>query len=190
MGDTHHESLPFGEGPRSGGEVPLLPNAIAMLGVNLPDVSLPATDGSLVNLSRLAGRSIVFFYPYTGRPGHPDPEDWDDILGAHGSTPQALAFSQLHGEFAALEVRIFGVSFQTTAWQKDFVRRNKLRFSFLSDAKRHVSMALQLETFSAGRADFLKRRTMLIQNGIIIRDIYPVAKPAENAADMLKALQA
>ena len=48
-------------------------------GARLPDIALPATDGSPVNLSRLAGRTVVYVYPRTGRPGQAMPDGWDAI---------------------------------------------------------------------------------------------------------------
>ena len=38
-------------------------------GMRLPDLALPATDRSAVNLSKLPGRTVVYAYPRTGRPG-------------------------------------------------------------------------------------------------------------------------
>jgi peroxiredoxin len=63
------------------------------LGTNVPPVALPATDGTAVNLAALQGRSVVIVYPWTGRPGRPNPPDWDLIPGAHGSTPELEGFS-------------------------------------------------------------------------------------------------
>jgi hypothetical protein len=65
-------------------------------GARIPDVALPATDGSRVALARLAGRVVVFAYPRTGQPGNPSPvADWDMIPGARGCTPQTCAFRDL-----------------------------------------------------------------------------------------------
>ena len=40
-------------------------------GTELPDLALAATDGSEVALAGLAGRAVVYAYPWTGRPGEP-----------------------------------------------------------------------------------------------------------------------
>ena len=60
-------------------------------GTRLPDVALTATFGAPVNLARFQERAVVFVYPFTGTPGQPNPPGWDDIPGAHGSTPEAEA---------------------------------------------------------------------------------------------------
>ena len=157
-----------------------------LIGISLPNITLPSTDGTPPEFQ---SRTVLFFYPYTGILTHPDPENWDNIPGAHGSTPQALAFSAAYTEFQKLNVNIYGVSFQTTAWQQEFVARNKLTFALLSDTERKLSSALQLETFKAGAEDYLVRRTIIVSNGVITHDFHPVPHPEQNAADVLKALQ-
>ena len=51
-------------------------------GARLPSVPLAATDGSQVDLSRLAGRTVLYVYPRTGVPGQAPPDGWDQIPGA------------------------------------------------------------------------------------------------------------
>jgi hypothetical protein len=47
--------------------------AAHLIDARLPDLSLPATDASTVNLGRLTGRTVVYIYPRTGRPGQAPP---------------------------------------------------------------------------------------------------------------------
>lgn len=61
-------------------------------GMTLPDVSLPATDGAVVSLAALQGRSVIFAYPRTGRPDVALPDGWNDIPGARGCTPNLARF--------------------------------------------------------------------------------------------------
>jgi peroxiredoxin len=44
-----------------------------VLGLPLPDISLPSTLGGRLNLSVLPGEAVIYFYPWTGRPGFADP---------------------------------------------------------------------------------------------------------------------
>lgn len=155
----------------------------------MPDVLLPSTDGAPVSLSTLKGILVVFFYPFTGRPDHPNPLGWDDISGAHGSTPQALSFSKRYGEFRNLGAKVFGVSFMSTEWQKEFANRNDLPFPLLSDQRRYFANALGLTAFQAGTEDYLVRRAFIINDGVITSDIFPVPVPEENAAEVLKLLK-
>jgi peroxiredoxin len=161
----------------------------SLVGLPLPDMDLQANDGSWVNLARLSGTTTLFCYPFTGRPGHPNPPGWDNILGAHGSTPQALAFSKIYSQFENLHVKVFGLSFLSTEWQHDFASLNHLAFPLLSDESQDFSKALQLETFVAGPAKYLSRRSMIIENGTIRHDMFPVVRPEENALDMLAVLK-
>jgi peroxiredoxin len=69
-----------------------------LAGMPIPSLSLSATDGSQVDLSRLRGRTVVYAYPRTGRPGHSLPTGWDAIPGARGCTPQSCGFRDHHAE--------------------------------------------------------------------------------------------
>jgi peroxiredoxin len=71
-------------------------------GMALPSVTLPATDGAEIDVAPLPGRSVIAVYPWTGRPGQPNPPLWDDIPGAHGSTPELERFGALSPRFEAL----------------------------------------------------------------------------------------
>jgi len=86
------------------------------LGTALPRIALPATTGEEICLAEMPGRSVLIVYPWTGRPGHPNPPNWDDIEGAHGSTPELEGFRDLSPDFAALKVGLFGFTeVRTTA---------------------------------------------------------------------------
>ena len=64
-------------------------------GMAIPSIGLPATDGTLVTLADLGGRTVVFAYPRTGEPGKIAlVDDWDMIPGARGCTCR-LRFSQM-----------------------------------------------------------------------------------------------
>ncbi len=162
---------------------------LAAVGQALPDLDLPATNGKTINLRKLRGESIVFCYPWTGRPGHPNPPNWDHTPGAHGSTPQAEAYAAAHAHFFALRVRIFGLSLQSTEYQRDFAERCALPFALLSDLKRQFSEALDLPEFETGGVTYLSRLTLFACDGVIRHIHYPVSDPAGDAAAMLAWLQ-
>ena len=98
-------------------------------GTRLPDVALTATFAAPVNLARYQERAVVFVYPYTGTPGQPNPPDWDDIPGAHGSTPEAEGFRDQYAAFQMKGYEVYGVSGQSTADQKAFATRAAYRSS-------------------------------------------------------------
>ena len=160
-----------------------------LIGHRLPDLDLPSTDGSAFNLSTANGTFVIFCFPYTGRPGYPNPPHWDSIPGAHGSTPQAQAFSMLCGEFKRLGVKLFGLSFQDTEWQSEFVKRTSLRVALLSDKKKLFSSALGLPVFKAGTQDYLRRLTLISTDGLITQVRYPIDIPENDAAETLKLFE-
>lgn len=159
-----------------------------LAGRRMPDVDLEATSGSPVNLSWIAGPCVIFCYPFTGRPGYPDPPNWDHIRGAHGSTPQALAYSGAYGEFRRLGVKLFGLSMLSLEWQRDFVARNKLAFRLLSDEGRAFQSRLGLPMFETGGELYLQRITFILHDGIVSSVRFPVPEPEKDAAEVLAAL--
>jgi peroxiredoxin len=135
------------------------------------------------------GLTVLFVYPWTGRPGLSNPPGWDDIPGAHGSTPEAEGFRDLQGSFAALGVSIFGLSGQDTAHQRELVARLKLPFPILSDAGFAFADALGLPRFKAGDEIYLERLTIFIRDGRIAHVFYPVHPPPSHAAGVLAWLK-
>src|SRR5215475_42653 len=155
-------------------------------GVNLPDIALPATDGSRVSLARRAGRAVVFAYPRTGEPGKPSlAGDWDMIPGARGCTPQACAFRELHGELLGVGATgVFGLSTQETDYQLEAAKRLHLPFLLLSDAKLTLTKAVRLPTMEVAGVTLLKRLALVIEDGRIAKVFYPVFPPDRNAAEV------
>ena len=158
-------------------------------GMRLPSLALPATNGSSIDLSALKGRSLIIVYPWTGRPGHPNPPDWDVIPGAHGSTPELEGFRDRAASFTKLGVKLFGLSRQRTDYQRELVTRLALPFPILSDVEEDFSGALALPSFASGGEIYLKRLTLLIEDGVIERVFYPVPDPAGHAEEVLRWLR-
>jgi peroxiredoxin len=159
-------------------------------GMKLPDVALPATDGREINLSKLKGRTVVYFYPRTGLPGKAMPDGWDAIPGARGCTPQSCGFRDHHADLKRLGVaQLFGLSVQDTAYQREAVERLHLPFPLLSDAKMRLTMALKLPTFRVSGLTLLKRMAWVIDDGVIAHVFYPVFPPDKSADEVIAWLQ-
>jgi len=162
-----------------------------LIGMTLPDLALPATDGAAVNLSKLKGRTVVYVYPRTGVPGIDPPEGWDQIPGARGCTPQSCSFRDHFGELKRLGVaQLFGLSTQDTAYQKEAATRLHLPFPILSDEKLKLTNALNLPTFTTSGMTLLKRMALVIDDGRVTKTFYPVFPPDMNAADVIAWIQA
>ena len=157
-------------------------------GTRLPDVALPATRGAQVNLARFQDRAIVFIYPFTGTTGQPNPPDWDQIPGAHGSTPEAEGFRDHYGALQLAGYEVFGLSGQSSGDQKAFAARSGLPFLLLSDASFAFANGLGLPRFATGGQTYLQRLTLIGCNGIIYRAIYPVLVPQLHAAEIVAGL--
>lgn len=160
-------------------------------GVNLPPVSLPATSGESINLSTCHGRTVVYVYPRTGRPGVPNPDGWDMIPGARGCSPQSCAFRDHFAELRRLGInQLYGLSTQDTAYQREAVKRLHLPFPLLSDERLEFACALDLPTFEAAGKTLLKRCTLVVDNGLVTHLFYPVFPPDRNASDVIAWLSA
>jgi len=159
------------------------------LGTALPRISLPATTGREICIADAPGTSLLIIYPWTGRQGLPNPPNWDDIPGAHGSTPELEGFRDLAGEFATLNAALFGLSQQPTDWQREMAARLRLPFPILSDAEGRFASALSLPSFSTGGEIYLKRLTLVVSSGIFETLFFPVPDPASHAGEVLRWLK-
>ncbi len=160
-------------------------------GVNVPPTSLRATDGEAYDLALLGGRSIVYAYPWTGRPGRPLlSEDWDLIPGARGCTPEACGFRDHHAELAALGARVFGLSTQESDYQRELAERLSLPFPILSDSDFEMTRVLNLPTFEVAGRTLLKRQTIVVCDGSIEHVFYPVFPPDRHAGEVVRWLKA
>ena len=151
-------------------------------GTAVPPVPLPATDGTAVDLSAPhPGRTVVYAYPRTGRPGRGPTPGWDQIPGARGCTPESCGFRDRHAELGDLGARVFGLSTQTTDDQREMVARLEAPFAVLSDAELRFARALDLPTFEVEGKVLIKRLTLVIREGRIEHVFYPVFPPDTHA---------
>ena len=82
-----------------------------LVGAKIASVPLRATNGSVLDLSALPGRTVVYAFPRTGKPGVENPPGWDMIPGARGCTPQSCSFRDHFAELKGLRVKdLFGLS--------------------------------------------------------------------------------
>jgi peroxiredoxin len=162
-----------------------------LAGMAVPDVGLAATDGMLVSLAKLPGRVVVFAYPRTGVPGQISlVDDWDMIPGARGCTPQTCAFRDLHKVMiTAGASRVFGLSTQDTAYQREAAERLHLPFPLLSDERLALASALRLPTMEVAGNTLIKRLALVIDDGNIAKVFYPVFPPDRSAGDVLAWLE-
>ena len=120
--------------------------------------------------------------------GEPLPENWDEIPGARGCTPQSCAFRDHHAEIAALGAHVVGLSAQTTPVQLEAVERLGLPYPLASDPLLTVADALGLPTFEAGGERLYERLTFIARAGVIEKVFHPVVPPDRNAQEVVEWL--
>ncbi len=160
-----------------------------LVGMALPNVALLATDGSMVNLSQRSGRTVIYCYPMTGQPNVPLPEGWDQIPGARGCTPQSCAYRDHYQELQALNANVYGLSVQSTDYQREMATRLHLPFQVLSDEQYQFQQALNLPIFVAAGMTLLKRVTLISNDGYIEALNYPIFPSDSDPAWVLDYLK-
>ena len=162
-----------------------------LAGLAVPRLHLPGTAGETIRLDALGpGRTVLYIYPLTGRPGTDLPQGWDLIPGARGCTPEACGFRDHHQDLlAAGAARVFGLSSQDTGYQREVADRLRLPFQMLSDPALTLADALGLPTFQADGLTLYTRLTLIIRDNVIEHAFYPVFPPDRHAGQVLTWLR-
>lgn len=161
-----------------------------LLGMALPFIRLPGTDGAEHDLGAMGGCVVLYCYPMTGRPDVALPDGWNEIPGARGCTPQSCAFRDHLAELREAGAdHVFGVSTQSTDWQREAAERLHLPFPLLSDENLALADALLLPRMEVDGMVLLKRLAMIARDGAVEKVFYPVFPPDRNAVDVLTYLQ-
>jgi len=148
-------------------------------GDTLPDVTLTGADGAPIRLAAYRGKPVVvYFYPKADTPG---------------CTTEAIDFTGLIGDFAALGVPVIAISKDTPARLGRFADKHKLAVTLASDADGAVCEAFGtwVEKSLYGRTYMgIARATFLADaKGTIVR-VWPKVKVKGHAAEVLEAVKA
>jgi peroxiredoxin len=154
-------------------------------GMRIPALELESSMGP-VDLAGLASeRAVIYLYPRTGTPGEPLVAGWDEFPGARGCTPESCGFRDHAAELAGLGARVAGLSGQTLAEQVAFAERNRMPFPVIADPHLRLREALDLPTFALHGVTYLRRLTLVAEQGVIVKAFYPVFPPDRHAAEVL-----
>ena len=162
-------------------------------GLSMPRISLSTSDGRVVDLGAMPeGRTVIYLYPLTGRPGVDLPDGWDSIPGARGCSTEACSFRDHYDELRqAGAAEIYGMSSQHPDYQAEVVERLHLPFQMLSDPDFALADALDLPTFSApGHERLYARLTLIANDGRIEHAFYPIFPPNTHGEQVLEWLHA
>jgi peroxiredoxin len=163
--------------------------AAHLVGLPMPSIALEVTAGGVVDLATLMGTTVVYVYPMTGVPGVEQPDGWDLIPGARGCTAEACDFRDHFSELrSAGASAVFGLSTQTSEYQREVVDRLHLPFAMLSDEALGLAASLKLPTFEAGGMRLYRRLTLILRGGVIQHVFYPVFPPNTHAAAVISWL--
>lgn len=154
---------------------------------SLPPTRLSSTAGRSLSLQEIAkSPAVIYVYPRTSSPFEASPDDWDLIPGAKGCTAESCAFRDSRSELRASGYDIFGISAQTTEYQREASRRLHLNFELLADPELQLAAELGLPTFKAGPLTLYRRITLLVRDGQVQKVFYPIAVPEHHPDEVLR----
>ena len=146
---------------------------------SLPDFELPATGTQRFQLSAFKGHPFVlYFYPRDDTPG---------------CTVEGSQFRDLHDEFLAARVPVFGVSRDTLASHEKFKKKMGFPFELLSDPDEKVCTifgVMKMKNMYGRQVRGVERSTFVIdREGRIAREWRGVKVPghAQEVLDFVKS---
>jgi peroxiredoxin Q/BCP len=162
-----HADTPAGAKPAEAPPGDLLP-----VGSPAPAIKATAHNGEQVDLAKMKGQYVVFyFYP-------------KDFTG--GCTKQACDIRDNWSKLKAAGVTVYGVSTQDNESHKKFAAEHKLPFALLPDDKGEIAKAFGVPT-TFGLA---KRVSFLIGKDGKIKYVWPKAATTGHAAEILAQVEA
>ncbi len=157
--------------------------------MRFPELRLPATTGDELDPVRDSGGDFVLFvFPRTGRPDQPEADDWALIPGAKGCTAESCEFRDLATDFSLIGLKIYGLSAQDTAYQREAAERLHLPYPLLSDKTLKLGMLLGLSTFPYDGSELYKRSTLVVRAGVVVMTQWEIADAASHPRDLLATL--
>ena len=150
----------------------------SVLGLEVPDFSLPATGGVGFRLSELRGRAVaIYFYPKDSTPG---------------CTTEAGQFRDLHGEFLAAGGSVWGISRDSLKSHENFKAKLELPFELLSDSEEvacRLFDVIKMKTMYGKQVRGIERSTFLIDRAGRVAREWRGVKVDGHAAEVLAALR-
>lgn len=152
---------------------------VSLVGLEVPDFSLPATGGKAFSLSAQRGRAcVIYFYPKDNTPG---------------CTTEAGQFRDLHAEFARRGCDVFGVSRDSLKSHEGFKAKLGLPFDLLSDEDGTVCRmfgVIRTKKLYGREVQGIERSTFLVDAAGRVRREWRGLQADGHAAEVLQAVDA
>jgi DNA-binding transcriptional MerR regulator/peroxiredoxin len=160
-----------------------------LVGGRLPELEFYGTDGRPIRLHDLGpGRSVVFVYPLTGRPGVDLPRGLLEIHGARGAAPEHWMRDHHAELLAAGAARVYGLSAQSTGYQRELAYRLRLPYPLIPDPRLTLAAAAGLPTRTTGDLSVYERLTLVVADDVVEHVFHPIPDPASHALDVMRWL--
>lgn len=144
-----------------------------------PEFTLPRDGGNTVSLSHFSGQPVIlFFYPKDNTPG---------------CTNEAIGFTALADQFAALNATVIGISADNVKSHERFIKKHALQVILASDETHEMLEAYGVwkEKSMYGKTYMgIERTTVLIDGNGKIARIWEKVKVEGHAEDVLAATRA
>ena len=86
-------------------------------------------------------------------------------------------------------MHVFGLSTQSTEYQRELKERLRLEFDLLSDKDLRFVRAMKMPTFEWEGKKVVKRVTLAVEEGRVVQVWYPVFPPDKSAQEVLEWLK-
>jgi len=150
----------------------------SVVGLEVPDFTLPATGGKTFRLGALRGRPLViYFYPKDSTPG---------------CTSEAGQFRDLHDEFVRVGATVWGVSRDSLKSHESFKAKLGLPFELLSDADATVCTlfdVIKMKTLYGKPVRGIERSTFLIDRAGRVAREWRGVRVDHHAAEVLATMK-
>ncbi|WP_411106158.1 winged helix-turn-helix transcriptional regulator [Streptomyces sp. cmx-4-9] len=163
----------------------------ALRGTRLPELLLPDRSGALRDPVADSPFTVLYCFPAAYADAGAYPPGWAGIPGARGCTFESCTYRDQLALFTAAGATVHGVSTQRPDEQREFARKEGLRFPLLSDAGLALTTALRLPTFRAAGVSRLKRLTLVVDRERTVREVlYPIQDIEASVTAALAAVRA
>lgn len=151
---------------------------------SFPNISLSSTQHTLISIAEIAMENNVVLFYY---PGDKEGLKYPELAGC---TPEACQFRNAINEFESLNTQIFGISFQSSERQSQFIESSHLNFTLLSDENRILAKQLGLPYWKSKNDELYPcRQTYIIQKGNLITKIFANVDPKGHIEEVLEEIK-